>query len=69
MMNIWTHRFFDLFLLSDLVQLSGVFIQEYQNPSSWRLTHLNNAGMNEIVEFRVQGVISDKLLPPIGALK
>jgi len=59
--------FFALFFVS--LQLFGFFLQEYQNPSSWRLTRLNNAGMNEVVEFRVQGVISDKLLPPIGTLK
>lgn len=50
-------------------QLSDVFVQHYQNPSSWRLTRIDEHGMNEIVEYRVQGVISDKLLPPIGALK
>ncbi|KIM40845.1 hypothetical protein M413DRAFT_11164 [Hebeloma cylindrosporum] len=46
--------------------LSGLFVQEFHNPASWRLSRIDEYGANEVVEFRLQGVISAKLLPPIA---
>jgi hypothetical protein len=42
-------------------------VQEFEGPHSWRLTRYDEeTGVNDIVEFRIQGVITDKLLPPVN---
>lgn len=46
--------------------MNMIKVEKFENPRSWRLVHKDDDGLKEEIVFSVQGIITDKSLPPLS---